>query len=794
MASRGSLVIRFIGDMKEFDRSTKSLAGKLNKTGKSMTRGVTLPIAAVGVSMLKSAGDFEAGMNKVSAITGATGSDLDAMREQAKELGSSTKFSASEAAEAMSFLGMAGFDTKETMAAMPGVLNLAAASGTDLATSADIASNVLSGFGASAGDAGKFADLMAKTTASANTDVVQLGEAMKMVAPIAASAGVSVEETSAIIGKLGDAGIQGSMAGTTLRSAISRLLDPSAKAQKALKGLGVSATDGEGNLRPMAKIVEELGKKGASTSDLMQIFGQRAGPGMAALVSAGGPAIRELTGELEGAGGTAQEMADIQMQGLNGALTELKSAWEGLMISFAESGALEIVTGLVKDLTGQFRKFSDLGDGTKKTIMAFAVGAALLGPLLIVVSKLIKLFAATVKAAVMVGKALLTVGKAALWSAKMMGRLLVSMVRFAAIGIAKTAIMLGKGLILLGKAALFAGKQFLRMTVMMLTNPFVLIAAAVILLGIVIFKNWDKIVAATKKAWNWVVGFLKKHGLKILAILAGPIGILVGLIIKHWSSIKKGTQKVWSAIVGFVKKIPGLLLKFFLNWSLPGLIIKHWDSIKSGTIKVATSIVNWVKGLPGKFVAALSRLGSMLLNVARTGFDKLRSGAVDKVTMLMNVARGIPDRIKSALGDLGSLLLNAGKALIQGLISGITSKLADLGSAMGKVGGKIKGFLPGSPIREGPLQSWNNGAAGRRLMDLLALGITNVPVTRAMDRALSEVAVPRLSAPRFSVDGRSPMDSTGAGRPAPQVHNHFPATDEAAAQAAARRFAQVLGA
>ena len=389
------------GVNKAANTATASLAAtskKMSKVGKTMSTHLTLPIVGAGIAVLKMSGDFEKSMNKVGALTGATGKELGKMRDQAKELGRTTQFSASQAADAMSFLGMAGFKTNEIMAAMPGTLDLAASSGMDLAQTADIMSNVLTGFGKSAKEAGKVSDVMAKTVSSANTDMSQLGEAMKYVAPVAASAGVSIEETSAAVGLLGNAGIQASMAGTTLRGAISKMLDPTKKAATAMESLGLwseksgsAFTDSKGRLKPLNEIVELLGKSGATTSDYMTLFGQRAGPGMAALVSQGAKSLRGLTSDLEHSGGTAKRMADKQMQGLNGQMLKLKSAAESLAIAIGDSGLLDMVTGLAAKFTGWISSLAQTNPQVLKLAAGFALALAVIGPVVFVGGKFIEM-------------------------------------------------------------------------------------------------------------------------------------------------------------------------------------------------------------------------------------------------------------------------------------------------------------------------------------------------------------------------------------------------------------------
>lgn len=381
-------------------KKIQSVGASVSKAGMGLTKGVTLPIVGIGTAAIVAAGEFEQSMNKVRAISGATGDDFDALRAQAAELGRTTSFTAGQAADGMSFLAMAGFKTTDILEAMPGVLDLAAAGQMDLATAADISSNILTGFGRTADQMSSTVDVLAKTFTSSNTDLLQLGDAMKYVAPIANSAGMNFEETAAAVGLLGNAGIQGSMAGTTLRNVISKLLDPSKKAFNTMDDLGLVTEEGalafvdaEGNLKSFTEIIDLLAKSGASTADIMAIFGARAGPGMAALIDQGAGALADLTADLEGAGGTADQIAKTQLEGLNGQITKMKSAFEGLMITLADSGLLAKATDLIEQLTGFISRLSEgfrmLSPETQNMILKIAGIAAAIGPVLLVVGKLI---------------------------------------------------------------------------------------------------------------------------------------------------------------------------------------------------------------------------------------------------------------------------------------------------------------------------------------------------------------------------------------------------------------------
>lgn len=402
----------FSDGLKSAQQSLKRAGEQMTRVGKTMSAAVTAPLAGFGALALRTAGNFEASMNQVAAVSGATGEQLAALRDTAKELGATTQFSASQAADAMKFLSMAGFDADQTIAALPGTLQLAASAAIELGDAADIVSNILSGYGMQVDELGRVNDVLVKTFTRTNTDLRQLGEAMKYAGPVAAAAGVGFEEAAAAIGMMGNAGIQGSMAGTSLRGAISRILAPTDGMATAMERAGLNFTDANGRILPLADILEQLAPHADDAGLFMQLFGQRAGPAMAALVSQGADSLRTLTAELEASGGTAERIANAQMQGFNGAMKELASAFEALQIAIAESGLLDFMTGLVKGLAEVIRNVSQADPQLLKFGTIFAGLAAAIGPVLVALGLM-----ATGVAAIGAPVALVVAGIAALTAA-----------------------------------------------------------------------------------------------------------------------------------------------------------------------------------------------------------------------------------------------------------------------------------------------------------------------------------------------------------------------------------------
>ncbi|WP_319507885.1 phage tail tape measure protein [uncultured Methanolobus sp.] len=397
MASIGELIVSIIGDVshikKAFDE-VSSQAGQMGKkfqeTGKQMTSAgktlstyVTAPILGLGAVAFHTASSFDDSMRKVKAISQATGEEFKQMTDLARELGRTTRFSANEAAEGMQYLAMAGFSTSEVMESIDDMLSLAAAGAIDLGNAADIASNVLTGFNLEASEAGRVADVLAKASASSNTDITQLGQAMSYVAPLAAAMGISMEETASIIGKMSDAGVQGSRAGTALRGALTRLADPTTEVAGVLEKYQLTLADVDPTTQSFTDIIGRLSKVGLSTADAMALFGQEAGPGMVALLSVGSEAINNQTKLLENSAGAAAKMAEEMEGGPGGAIRELKSALQDVMITFGDvvaEGLMPLVSAFIEILN----VVSGIPKPILKVIVAVAAIASVIGPVLII--------------------------------------------------------------------------------------------------------------------------------------------------------------------------------------------------------------------------------------------------------------------------------------------------------------------------------------------------------------------------------------------------------------------------
>lgn len=346
----------------------QGLATKGMQVATTAIAGTATALGGVATAAVKVGSDFEAQMSRVQAISGATGDELEDLKNQAIQLGADTAFSAKEAAEGMENLAAAGFTTSEIMDAMPGMLNLAAAAGEDLATSSDIAASTLRGFGLEASDAAHVADVLAENANRTNSSVAETGEAMKYVSPLARAAGISMEETAAAIGIMANAGIQGSQAGTTLRGALSRLSRPTDAMTAAMEELGISFYDANGEMKSLTEQVGMLRKATEGMTDeqknnyLVTLYGQEALSGMLALMNEGEGALSDLTEAYETCDGSAEKAAKTMQDNLQGAIEQLGGSAESLGIIFYESvsdnlkEAVQVVNDSVDDITDAFTK------------------------------------------------------------------------------------------------------------------------------------------------------------------------------------------------------------------------------------------------------------------------------------------------------------------------------------------------------------------------------------------------------------------------------------------------------
>ena len=371
-----------------------ALGSAFKDVGSSMTKNLTVPIAGAGAAVVGVAAKFESAMSDVAAISGASGDELQALTDKAQEMGATTKFSASESAAALKYMAMAGWDTEAMLNGINGVMQLAAASGEDLASTSDIVTDAMTAFGLSADQSTRFANVLAQTANRSNTSVALMGETFKYVAPVAGALGYSIEDASVAIGLMANSGIKGSQAGTSLKNVLTNLAKPTDQVQSYMDKLNISLTDSAGNVKPLNQLLNEMrdGFNGLTEAEKAEyaagIAGKEGMSGLLAIVNSSQADFDNLTEAINNSSGAAQNVANVMMDNLGGQLTILKSTLEGIAISFGNI-LLPAVKKVVASLQSFLTWLNGLTDGQKQLVVTIATVVAVIGPVLLIIGKLI---------------------------------------------------------------------------------------------------------------------------------------------------------------------------------------------------------------------------------------------------------------------------------------------------------------------------------------------------------------------------------------------------------------------
>lgn len=587
------------------------------------------------VGMVQVAADYESAMSKVKAITGANDSEMVQLSQTARELGEQTKFTAKESADAMSYLGMAGWKANQIIVGMPGLLSLAAAGGTDLARTADIVSDNLTAFGLAADQSGHMADVYATVITNTNTNVELLGETMKYAAPVAKAFGASMEETAAMAGLMANAGIKGSQAGTSLRSGLMRLAGPPKMAANALAELGLSLEDitaeqkeaamamsslgiemsDVNGPRKMSAILTELRGKLQGLSQDQQlsyakaIFGSQAAAGWLAVLNSDSGAFDDLVTKLEHCDGAAKKMADTMQANLNGAMTRLSSATESIAISFGQAltPALTVVADKLAVFAGAISQFTAAHPGLVQGIVT--IGASLAGLALIITG------AGVASAAFTVITAAFSVGLTVL---------------LGPVGVATAAI------------------------------------AGLIAIGVALYTNWDSITAFASSTWESVKTTVSNAWEGIKSSVSGAITTVRGGIF----NLPNNAAYAVGYMVGYFVALPGRILDALA--ALPEVGAQLVNEAMTWGSEAVDGIIQWFSELPGQIEGIISDLasaGEQFISEAADWGSQAVDALIDGFTSLPGRLSGIvSDAWENAKGILGSAA--AGYAAAQGNDSG----------------------------------------------------------------------------------------------------------------------------
>ena len=368
-------------DLQQFNNSSASISTRLTglsnamvATGSVLTKSVSVPLLTIGAAALKTTADFDAGMSEVKAISGATGTEFKQLETKAIQMGAKTKYSATEAASAFKYMAMAGWDTNDMLSGISGVMNLAAASGEDLATTSDIVTDALTAFGLSAKDSSHFADILAQASSRSNTNVGLMGETFKYVAPVAGALGYSAEDCAVAIGLMANSGIKASQAGTSLRSLFTRLAKPTDTVAAAMEKYNITLTDANGNMKPLSTLMSEMRDRFSGLSEAQKanlaatLAGQEGMSGLLAIVNSSDDDFKNLTDSINNADGASERMAKTMQDNLKGSFTIFKSTVESAAISIGKKLTPE-VRKFVDTGTSLVKKFNDMSDAEKTNVV-----------------------------------------------------------------------------------------------------------------------------------------------------------------------------------------------------------------------------------------------------------------------------------------------------------------------------------------------------------------------------------------------------------------------------------------
>lgn len=630
-------------DLKVFGDKSATAEQKLNglssafkTTGGLLSRNVTLPIVGVGAAAVKTATDFEAGMSEVKAISGATGSEFDALRDKAVEMGAKTKFSASDSADAFKYMAMAGWDASAMMDGIAGVMDLAAASGEDLATTSDIVTDALTAFGLQASDSAHFADVLAQASSKSNTNVGLMGETFKYVAPVAGALGYSVEDTAVAIGLMANSGIKGSQAGTALRSTITRLAKPVGEAKDAVEELGISITNADGTMKPLSQTMVELREKFAGLTEEQKaqyaamLAGQEGMSGLLAIVNASDEDFQKLTDEINNANGAAEDMASVMMDNTAGAVEQLKGALESAGILIGEK-LTPYIRKLAEWITGLVEKFNSLSEGEQEQIVKLGLILAAIGPVLLIMSKVISVVLMFAKAFGLIKNVVypaflaITQLKAGMTAAEL-----------AMEGFSKES---------LGIASVLSG----------ITAPIAAVIAIIAFLVGAFVTLWK----TNEEFRDNMVGIWNSIKESINNFFDGVVERINALGF-DFENITEVIKTVWFALCDVLAPVfegafnrIAIILDGIFNQILSvmdifiGLFTGNWEQLGEGVKGVITGIVETFSKLGSNILGAIGDIGAEILR--KLGFDKVAEGFQSFFDTLSELFGRIPELLSGAI-------------------------------------------------------------------------------------------------------------------------------------------------
>lgn len=733
---------------------------------------ITTIVGGLTTAAVKVASDFDSSMSKVAAVSGATGTELDKLREKAREMGAKTKFSASEAADAMNYMAMAGWKTGDMLDGIEGIMNLAAASGEDLATTSDIVTDALTALGLSASDSGHFADILAAASSNANTNVGMMGETFKYCAPVAGALGFTAEDTAEAIGLMANAGIKSSQAGTAMRTMLTNLTGDVTFVGDAFGELTVQTVNTDGSMRSLGDILTDCRAAFAQMSESERaanaeaLVGKNAMSGFLAVMNAAPADIEKLNGAINNCDGTAEKMAATMQDNLAGQLTILKSQLEELAISVGEI-LMPAIRQIVSWIQGLVDWLNGLDEGTKQMIVTIALVAAAVAPVLIIIGKVVGAIGTIMTVVPQIAAAISGVIA------------FVSGTVIPALGAVVAAI----GWIPLAIAAVIA-------IIVLLWNKCDWFREAVIAV-------WEAIKSATMIAWNAVKEFLVNLWNGIVETVKAVWNGLYSFFTSCWegiqtmfttvlTAISTFFSSVWTGIQNVVTTI-GTAIQTFLStaWTAIQTVITTiltaiqtvfttvWNAIKTvittvvgaiqsfittvwnGIRSVVQTVMNTIQSVVSGVWNSVKSVTSSVLDAVKSVVSNVFNNVVSSIrTAMDSVFTAVESGFNKAVGFIKGLASSAftwGADMINGIVNGIKSCIGNVIDAVSDVANAIRSYLHFSVPDVGPLTDYESWMPD--FMAGLAKGIERSKgmVQKAVGGVAADMVIsPRLSAMEYA--------------------------------------------
>lgn len=695
-----------------------SIAG----AGKKMM-GVTTVIGGVGVAAVKTAADFDSAMSQVAAVSGATGKDFDALRSKAREMGSKTKFSATEAAEAMNYMAMAGWKTEDMLGGIEGVMNLAAASGEDLATTSDIVTDALTAFGLSAKDSGHFADILAAASSNANTNVSMMGETFKYCAPIAGALGFSAEDTAEAIGLMANAGIKSSQAGTALRTIMNNLAGDVKISGKAIGDVTIVTTNADGSMRDLSDILADCRSAFGNLTESEKaqaaesLVGKNAMSGFLALMNAGEGDIEKLSSAIDNCDGSAEKMAMTMQDNLAGQLTILKSQLQELAISFGDI-LMPAIRSIVSKLQGFVDKLNGMDEGTKRTVVTIALLVASIGPLLIIIGTTISKIGVAMQGFVKLANGVSKLKVAIQGGTGVLGKLGAALGGVSAPVLAVVAVI---AVLVAAFVHLWRTNEGFRDAIIGTWNR-IKDTISGFCQGIVDRLNalgfqFTDIVDVLKTVWDGFCQILApifegvfNHIANILSTVTGVItgildvfiGIFTGNWSQAWTGVKEIFSSIWNGISSFftnilnvIKGVADVVLGWFgTSWNEVWTNIKtFFEGIWNGIVSFFTGIWEIIKNVVQTGIMLIGSILEAAVDIITLPFrfiwenckeiiiavwDAIKS----KVTTVINAVASVISTVMNAIKTVFTTVWNAIKTVVTTVVNAIKSVVTTVFNAI----------------------------------------------------------------------------------------------------------------